>query len=162
MKQCIFCGECLDNKEPPRRIIENKFFYAMFDAHPIAPGHALIISKRHAVSLLDLTREEWIALKPMISKTIKKIELTNFKKIYTEMIKKQYTEKSPKYCKRILKHLGINKKPEAYNIGNNDGEAAGRTVHHLHIQIIPRFKGDVEDFVGGIRHIIPEGGNYKK
>lgn len=50
--------------------------------------------------------------------------------------------------------------PEAFNIGVNDGEAAGRTVHHLHIHLIPRYKGDVEKPRGGIRHIIPGKGNY--
>jgi len=50
--------------------------------------------------------------------------------------------------------------PDAYNIGVNDGEAAGRTIHHLHIHIIPRYTGDVENPRGGVRHIIPGKGNY--
>lgn len=50
--------------------------------------------------------------------------------------------------------------PSAYNIGINDGEAAGRTIHHLHIHIIPRYEGDVKNPKGGIRHIIPEKGFY--
>lgn len=50
--------------------------------------------------------------------------------------------------------------PDAYNLGVNDGEAAGRTVHHLHIHIIPRYKGDVENPRGGVRNIIPGKGDY--
>lgn len=50
--------------------------------------------------------------------------------------------------------------PDGYNIGINEGEAAGRTVHHLHLHIIPRYKGDVEDPHGGIRNIIPGKGKY--
>ncbi len=50
--------------------------------------------------------------------------------------------------------------PGAFNIGINDGIAAGRTIHHLHIHIIPRYKGDVENPRGGIRHIIPGKGGY--
>lgn len=50
--------------------------------------------------------------------------------------------------------------PDAYNIGINDGEAAGRTIHHLHIHLIPRYKGDVENPRGGVRHIIPGKGSY--
>lgn len=50
--------------------------------------------------------------------------------------------------------------PDGYNIGINEGEAAGRTIHHLHIHIIPRYKGDVKNPRGGVRHIIPEKGNY--
>ena len=50
--------------------------------------------------------------------------------------------------------------PDAFNLGINDGEAAGRTIHHLHIHLIPRYKGDVENPRGGVRHIIPGKGNY--
>jgi len=51
-------------------------------------------------------------------------------------------------------------KPDGYNVGVNEGTEAGRTVHHLHAHIIPRYKGDVENPVGGIRNVIPEKGDY--
>lgn len=41
--------------------------------------------------------------------------------------------------------------PDGYNIGINVGEAAGQTIFHLHIHIIPRYMGDVENPRGGIR-----------
>lgn len=44
-------------------------------------------------------------------------------------------------------------KPDGYNIGINVGEAAGQTIFHLHIHIIPRYKGDVENPRGGIRKL---------
>ena len=50
--------------------------------------------------------------------------------------------------------------PAAYNLGINDGEAAGRTVHHLHLHVIPRYTGDVENPRGGIRHTLPGKGDY--
>lgn len=50
--------------------------------------------------------------------------------------------------------------PDAYNIGVNDGEAAGRTVHHLHLHLIPRYKGDVPEPKGGITHVIPHEVKY--
>jgi len=50
--------------------------------------------------------------------------------------------------------------PDGYNIGINEGEAAGRTVHHLHMHMIPRYIGDVTEPRGGIRHIIPGKGSY--
>jgi ATP adenylyltransferase len=52
--------------------------------------------------------------------------------------------------------------PDGYNIGLNIGEAAGQTVFHLHIHVIPRFRGDMADPAGGVRHVIPERGNYRK
>ena len=50
--------------------------------------------------------------------------------------------------------------PDGYNIGINDGEAAGQTVMHLHVHLIPRYRGDVADPRGGIRHCIPGKGYY--
>ena len=51
---------------------------------------------------------------------------------------------------------------DGFNIGINWGEAAGQTVMYPHIHLIPRRKGDMEDPTGGVRHVIPEKGNYKK
>ena len=45
--------------------------------------------------------------------------------------------------------------PDGINIGINEGEAAGQTVEHLHIHIIPRYEGDVVCPRGGIRGVIP-------
>jgi len=57
---------------------------------------------------------------------------------------------------------GIEKefKPDTYNIGINDGPAAGQTVPHLHIHLIPRYTGDVPDARGGVRWIIPDKADY--
>ena len=46
--------------------------------------------------------------------------------------------------------------PDGYNIGINCGEAAGQTIFHVHIHLIPRFRGDMEDPRGGVRGVIPE------
>lgn len=64
-------------------------------------------------------------------------------------------------CERVLSSSNVNKKPDGYNFGINDGEATGRTVHHLHLHIIPRFKGDVQNPAGGVRHLMPGMGNYE-
>jgi ATP adenylyltransferase len=47
-----------------------------------------------------------------------------------------------------------------FNIGTNAGTAAGQTVMHAHIHLIPRREGDVEAPRGGVRHVIPGKGNY--
>ncbi len=44
---------------------------------------------------------------------------------------------------------------DGYNLGINDGEAAGQTIPHLHIHIIPRHAGDVANPRGGIRKFLP-------
>jgi len=51
---------------------------------------------------------------------------------------------------------------DAFNIGQNVGEAAGQTVMYPHIHLIPRRNGDMEDPRGGVRHVIPSKGNYRK
>jgi diadenosine tetraphosphate (Ap4A) HIT family hydrolase len=50
--------------------------------------------------------------------------------------------------------------PDGYNVGTNDGTAAGQTVPHSHIHLIPRYQGDREDPRGGVRWIIPEKADY--
>lgn len=51
-------------------------------------------------------------------------------------------------------------KPDGYNIGINNGAAAGQTVMHLHIHLIPRYAGDKADPRGGVRWVIPEKAAY--
>lgn len=51
-------------------------------------------------------------------------------------------------------------RPDGYNIGINRGAAAGQTIFHLHVHVIPRYSGDVEDPRGGVRSVIPIKGNY--
>lgn len=52
-------------------------------------------------------------------------------------------------------------RPDGWNLGVNDGPAGGQTVMHVHVHLIPRFAGDVEDARGGIRHCIPGKGYYE-
>ncbi len=51
---------------------------------------------------------------------------------------------------------------DGFNVGFNYGQAAGQTVEWPHVHLIPRRKGDMEDPTGGVRHVIPEKGNYRK
>ncbi len=50
--------------------------------------------------------------------------------------------------------------PDGYNVGFNAGAAAGQTVMHLHIHVIPRRSGDTPDPRGGVRGVIPSKQNY--
>ncbi|WP_163989671.1 DEAD/DEAH box helicase family protein [Pyxidicoccus caerfyrddinensis] len=61
----------------------------------------------------------------------------------------------------VVRHgLELELQPHGYNIGINVGQAAGQTVFHLHVHVIPRFTGDMADPRGGVRHVIPGKGNY--
>ena len=53
-------------------------------------------------------------------------------------------------------------RPDGYNIGVNVGTAAGQSIFHVHIHIIPRYQGDVENPQGGVRHVIASKGHYTR
>ena len=78
-----------------------------------------------------------------------------------------FFELEPKERDDLLRLLDASKvtiaaefNPDGYNIGINDGAAAGQTVPHLHIHLIPRYTGDRVDPRGGVRWIIPEKADY--
>lgn len=50
--------------------------------------------------------------------------------------------------------------PDGFNLGINEGAAAGQTVFHLHFHVIPRYNGDVPDPRGGIRHAVIGKGDW--
>lgn len=65
--------------------------------------------------------------------------------------------------KTIEKAKGIieqDYKPDGYNIGMNCGETAGQTVFHFHCHLIPRYNGDMDQPMGGVRHVIPNKAKY--
>lgn len=50
--------------------------------------------------------------------------------------------------------------PNGFNIGVNNGEAAGQTVKHAHVHVIPRYYKDVFNPRGGVRNVIPDKADY--
>jgi superfamily II DNA or RNA helicase/diadenosine tetraphosphate (Ap4A) HIT family hydrolase/HKD family nuclease len=50
--------------------------------------------------------------------------------------------------------------PNGYNLGVNIGDAAGQTIPHLHVHVIPRYRGDVPAPRGGVRHVLPGKADY--
>jgi diadenosine tetraphosphate (Ap4A) HIT family hydrolase len=61
---------------------------------------------------------------------------------------------------KVRNELAKNENPAAFTIGVNDGKAAGQTVEHAHIHVIPRYEGDVDDPRGGVRWVIPKKAIY--
>ena len=60
----------------------------------------------------------------------------------------------------VKRQLDASHAPDAYNVGFNAGEAAGQTVPHLHVHVIPRYRGDRPDPRGGVRWVIPDKADY--
>ena len=61
---------------------------------------------------------------------------------------------------RVRHRIERELRPGGYNLGVNVGQAAGQTVGHVHIHLIPRYAGDVDDPRGGIRWILPAKARY--
>ena len=102
----------------------------VYDKYPVSPGHTLIIAKRPIARFFELTKEEKMVLMEWIDWTV------------------QYLEEN------------LESKPDGFNLGINDGVAAGQTVEQFHFHIIPRYNEDKKDPRGGIRHCIENKGYY--
>lgn len=116
--------------EPERILAQDELFLVAADKFPVSPGHTLIIVKRLAARFQELTPEEKARLVQWID-----------------------------WCQAHLDRT-LDPKPDGYNIGINDGAAAGQTVGQLHVHIIPRYRGDVRDPRGGVRYVIPGKARY--
>lgn len=136
---CPFCTL------PRERIVhENAHAFAIRDGYPVSPGHTLIISRRHVQSFFDTTAEEKQDLLALL-------ELASTPLSERLSFPEPNTTPFPERSRR---------EPDAFNIGINDGPAAGQTVPHLHIHLIPRYAGDVQDPRGGVRWVVPEKARY--
>ncbi len=78
-----------------------------------------------------------------------------------------FFETTPEERRAILESLELAKesvvqahRPDGWTIGINDGAAAGQTVSHLHVHLIPRYDGDRPDPRGGVRWVLPEKADY--
>lgn len=60
----------------------------------------------------------------------------------------------------VRRHIEKNHSPDGYNLGINIGAAAGQTVDHAHLHVIPRYAGDVEDPRGGVRWVVSRKAPY--
>jgi diadenosine tetraphosphate (Ap4A) HIT family hydrolase/HKD family nuclease len=108
----------------------NDLAFAIFDSFPVSPGHVLVITRRVVPTYFDCTAAEQAAVMELVGEV-----------------------------KKLLDRR-LQPKPDGYNVGFNAGAAAGQTVPHVHVHVIPRYSGDMPDPRGGVRHVIPEKGNY--
>lgn len=118
---------------PDKPYWEDAKCYVVHDAYPVSPGHSLVIPKKHVVSLSDLLTEEQAGVWMTVANLVRDM-------------------KGGRYLSGL--------QPTGFNIGVNDGVAAGQTVMHAHVHIIPRYDGGGEDPRGGIRWVLPEKARY--
>jgi superfamily II DNA or RNA helicase/diadenosine tetraphosphate (Ap4A) HIT family hydrolase/SOS-response transcriptional repressor LexA len=108
----------------------NELAFAVRDGFPVSPGHTLVVTRRLVPTWFEATAAEQSAVMELVAEV------------------------------RRLLDESLLPRPDGYNVGFNAGEAAGQTVPHLHVHVIPRYYGDVADPRGGVRHVIPEKANY--
>lgn len=158
---CYFCKVSSGQADP--FIFENRSFVGIFDTHPVNPGHALVIPRRHVLSIFDLNEQERSDYFDALSGVKGVIESTNYVELYPSMMAREDLSDRPMdHIEAVLKLPFLGDKPDAYTVGNNDGREAGRSIDHLHVIVLPRYSGDVENPRGGIRNVIPGRANYQR
>jgi superfamily II DNA or RNA helicase/diadenosine tetraphosphate (Ap4A) HIT family hydrolase/SOS-response transcriptional repressor LexA len=111
-------------------VCANGLCFAIFDSFPVSPGHVLVITRQVVPTFFECTAAEQVALMELVGEV------------------------------KALLDERLDPRPDGYNVGFNAGAAAGQTVPHVHVHVIPRYTGDMGDPRGGVRHVIPEKGNY--
>lgn len=106
---CIFC-KIVNGEIPSRTLYEDNDFRVIFDVSPASKGHAIILPKKHAANIFEISEED-------------------ASNIYV-------------VAKKVATALSEELQCDGVNILQNNGEAAGQSVFHLHMHIIPRYKGD--------------------
>ena len=156
---CYFCKVTRGETDP--FIFENRSFVGIFDTNPVNPGHALVIPRRHVASIFNLNEAEQADYFDAIRGVKQVVETTDMPSLYQDMLTRDYLQDRPRdHIDTVLKLPFLTSKPNAYTIGNNDGREAGRSIDHLHVIVLPRYKGDVENPSGGIRNVIPDRAHY--
>ena len=119
--------------------------------------------RRHLASIFDLNEVEHEDYFDALKGVKDVVEATNMKDLYEDMMQRDHLKDRPKdHIETILELPFLGDKPNAYTLGNNDGREAGRSIDHLHIIVLPRYKGDVENPGGGIRNVIPSRAQYQR
>jgi len=111
-------------------LVANELAFALADGFPVSPGHTLVVTRRLVPTWFDATPAEQAALLSLVNDVRQLLDQT------------------------------LQPKPDGYNVGFNSGAAAGQTVPHVHVHVIPRYHGDVPDPRGGVRAVIPQLANY--
>ena len=108
-QDCIFC-KIVAGELPSHKVYEDDATLAFLDINPIREGHTLVIPKKHAENIFDVSPEDWARVQETVRKTA-----------------------------IALEHA---QGADGVNMIMNNREHAGQIVHHAHVHLIPRHKGD--------------------
>lgn len=121
-----------------QHLASNELAFAVRDRYPVSPGHTLVVPFREVEQWWDATAAEQQAILSLVAE-VRELLLDD---------------------ERRAEWFPGTARPGGFNVGFNSGAAAGQTVYHLHVHVIPRYDGDMADPAGGLRHLIPGKGNY--
>lgn len=155
-KPCFFCEINSRNY-----LADNDHFYAILDEYPVSPGHTLIVPKQHFPDILHLPPELGRSMLCLITEVHSKLSTYALKDFYTDKVNSSKDTAQKEFCELALRAMTDNQNLIDFNVGINNGESAGQTVHHLHVHLMPRFATDDGVKTGGVRHIFPGRGNYR-
>ncbi|MFB6209262.1 MAG: HIT family protein [Candidatus Nanohaloarchaea archaeon] len=158
MENCFFCKEALERGIV---ITETDNFYARLSDVPLNPGSFHIITKEHKESFFELDSKEWSELRDIIEKGIEEIKSMDLERKYQKLRDDVPKQKFVNFIEDALESEFLDSDPDGYNLGINEGRAAGRSIDHFHLHVIPRFEGDVDEKRYGIRNIFPEKADYE-
>ena len=108
-------------------------------------GSRIVAENAHAVVIRDSEPAS-----PGHTLVVPKRHCTSFFELSAEEVGACYD-----LLRRERDRLGREHKPDGWNVGVNEGAAAGQSVEHAHVHLIPRYRGDHPDPRGGVRHVIP-------
>jgi len=128
-ERCVFC-DMVDNLEKfkkedkgrSRWIEESEFFFIILDLHPKITGHTLVISKRHANDITELTENESRSLGHVLVKTSKLL--------------KKSLKAGKIYAMTMCEHW----EPDEINPKWKSGQKKPSTTEHFHFHLLPRYK----------------------
>jgi diadenosine tetraphosphate (Ap4A) HIT family hydrolase len=103
-------------------LASNDLAFAIYDGFPVSEGHTLVITKRVVSTFFDASPDGQTAMMALVIEVQKLLDET------------------------------LLPRPDGFNVGFNAGLAAGQTVPHVHIHVIPRYRGDVK--IGVSQHLL--------
>lgn len=152
-EKCVFCAEI---EQGTNLIVENELWRARWDKFPLVAGHAEIVPRRHVERFEDLETEELGQMMKFARRVISIVQDTDLLALYRTMRHDDSVDNQDYIENALIQAEAVRaQSPDGYNLGINDGEAGGQTIKHLHLHVMPRFDGDVDNPRGGIRRIFP-------
>ena len=155
---CVFCDEW---SRGDNTFAETELWRARWDLYPVTPGHVELTPKRHVQYIEQLSDEEDVTLLRFARRVMQTIRETDLEQLYRTMLEAA-DDTNRSLQQGALASLALRAgEPNAFNFGLNDGPEAGQSVPHVHLHIMPRWRGDMKNPRGGVRNIFPND-SYKE